>query len=907
MTVASAISRVSYAGNGSTTAFSVPYYFLENSHLQVILSVGGVDTVQTITTNYTVTGAGNQAGGTVTMTVAPAMGTQLTILRDVPATQETDYTANDPFPAESHERALDKLTMLVQENDVRAARAVRGPVTDSESINMILPAAADRADGILQFDTNGAANVVSTDQFIAGLANSVIGANYVTVSATGNGVTTAFTVSPAPGAKGNIQIYIDGVYQNKATFSLSGTTVTFTEAPPFNSQIEFVIGSSIGSTSGNATGIDFTQQGTGAVSRTVANKFYEMVSVKDFGAVGDGVTDDTAAIQAALNASLSVNFGDSSNNYLITSPLTMQPVGKIYAEGASIIAGAVMTAALIRASNTKVVGLRIDCGNYPNVAGVAPVVQYGALAGMQFLEINSTSTQDCIVTRYIFGYYIISRTAGVKCYDHEFVNCTAFSGPAPTFTFNDLNTSNAQFGLQAGSETSAFPSDPTAWTQAMYDEASDVYDIRVVNFRAIGGQYGVSLRRASRCSVIGGTFKWMSRAVSIQHQCRQVTVQGATIYDVNTSGVHCAQGTSHVEIQGCTFRGVTGLNTDSTHVQAQFTVSDIYIIGNSFDSQFNLWDGGIWGQQRIPFRAIRVANKAERVHIIGNNIRGYQTGIALWSVSNVTFFAADPTNVNYYNTGFRDIYIHNNIILGDYFNAVATTYKLVMVQSSNVRGIYSFINGTWEDTTLGGWDIANISVKNNIVEDTTNNYVVERVSGMTSGDAPVYLTNAVLFADNKSVNPFNTDLLRVLTAENTIFSDRNTWVDSTQGTWTASFKAGGVEWTTETGVWKRVGNMVTLSVSFISVFPSGPTGLFTITGIPFASGTTGAVGAVYWRGLGTGVTKAVVPVIAASSSTIMMIENDQSGGTTTNVNAEQLFVFNNTGNNYFTMTISYFV
>jgi hypothetical protein len=80
----------------------------------------------------------------------------------------------------------------------------------------------------------------STDVLIATYDNifGIGAASYQIQNFTGNGVTTAFTLSAASFGEDYTFVYINGVYQNKNTYSVSGTTLTFSEAPPVTSKIE---------------------------------------------------------------------------------------------------------------------------------------------------------------------------------------------------------------------------------------------------------------------------------------------------------------------------------------------------------------------------------------------------------------------------------------------------------------------------------------------------------------------------------------------------------------------------------------------------------------------------------------------------------------------------------------------
>lgn len=162
--ISSTTSRVQFTANGVTTTFAFPYYFFTNSDLVVLKTDPTINTdqVMVLGTDYTITTSGSSpftAGGNVVFNVAPLTTLIITIKRVIPIQQLVSYIANDSFPAQTQEQALDRLTIICQQLAENISRCIQVSSGDNTSLSLVIPHASVRASRILEFDVSG--NVIT--------------------------------------------------------------------------------------------------------------------------------------------------------------------------------------------------------------------------------------------------------------------------------------------------------------------------------------------------------------------------------------------------------------------------------------------------------------------------------------------------------------------------------------------------------------------------------------------------------------------------------------------------------------------------------------------------------------------------------------------------------------------------
>lgn len=358
-----AITQNTYTGDGTTVLFSFTFPYLETTDIKVTLD-------GSITTAYTLANA-----TTIQFNTAPTNGVAIRIYRetDDEALSATFYPGSAIRAQDLNDNFTQNLYVTQEVNNNSVNIDGSNPMVGNLNMNGFqitnLPVPA--------VDTNAATKKYVDDR----TGNVTIpGHTYWRYVAAG-GETTLGGTGTGTGilqySSTREQVFINGALQQRNVDYTAddGLTIELLSGTLIAGDVVDVrcVNNLASGNTGLADDITYSSQFTGQVSRSVASRLSDVVSVKDFGAVGDGVTDDTAAINAAAAAHNSLLF--PAGTYKLSSPLNLR--GKsVYADdavftpthsGITLILGGNSAAGYNPVQRVGTVGGGDVAGNVPSV------------------------------------------------------------------------------------------------------------------------------------------------------------------------------------------------------------------------------------------------------------------------------------------------------------------------------------------------------------------------------------------------------------------------------------------------------------------------------------------------------------------------------------------------------------
>ncbi|QVM82929.1 hypothetical protein [Novosphingobium decolorationis] len=191
MTAAVKVPEAQYIEDGVTLSFPSQFRYLDPVDLEVARIEDGVKTVLNFETQWTASDGNSADGGTITLASSVA-GQTLRIRRATPIRQQTDYVDGGRFEAESHELALDRLTLIAQDTRMLVDDIFfRGILAGEGEPGVPLPNAQDRAGKGWFFDENGDNSFISPDDFAAPAAAAAAAAADAALEAQGSAASAA--------------------------------------------------------------------------------------------------------------------------------------------------------------------------------------------------------------------------------------------------------------------------------------------------------------------------------------------------------------------------------------------------------------------------------------------------------------------------------------------------------------------------------------------------------------------------------------------------------------------------------------------------------------------------------------------------------------------------------------------
>ena len=324
MTITSTVNKNNYTGDGSQTIFSYTWLASSSSDIAVYLD----DVIQS--SGYSTSGIGTSSGGNVTFTTAPASAVKVTLLRGIPYTQATDYTAYDPFPAETHESALDRGVIQAQQLLEKHDRTLKLKPSYAGSEIFVDAPTANKG---LKWDSTGTKIVNSTDDIDGITSAASTSATAAATSATASSTSAAASATSATesaasataaaasyddfddrylGAKASDptldndgDALVDGAMFFDTTLNITkvydlGTTTWLRTTPTASDQTKIDTVSGISAAVSNVSSISAAVSGVNAISADVSGANAIAADISGVNAIGGSVTA-TASNSANIN------------------------------------------------------------------------------------------------------------------------------------------------------------------------------------------------------------------------------------------------------------------------------------------------------------------------------------------------------------------------------------------------------------------------------------------------------------------------------------------------------------------------------------------------------------------------------------------------------------------------------